>query len=108
MRASGFGLRARRLPGRGRRFLRRHRRGVAGGLDRALGDGEAEGGAVARLRLDPDPAAVALDDLAAERQADAGAGVLVAGVQALEHAEDALVVLGRDADAVVGDADLPA
>ncbi len=47
------------------------------------------------LRLDPDAAAVALDDLLADRQADAGARVLVAAVQALEDHEDALDVLRR-------------
>ena len=43
--------------------------------------------------LDPDASAVPLDDLLADGQADAGAGVLVARVQALEDDEDPLRVL---------------
>ena len=72
-----------------------------------MGDGEVEGRALAGLRLDPDPAAVALDDFLADRQADAGAGILVAGVQALEDQEDAFGVLRVDADAVVADGEEP-
>src|SRR6187455_3151728 len=65
--------------------------------------GEPEGRADAFLRLDPDPAAVALDDVAGDGQAEAGAATRfrtlarpVGLVEALEHA-----VLGgaRDADA---------
>src|ERR1700691_3645882 len=57
--------------------------------------------------LDGDVSAVVLDDLAAQGQADAGALVAVAGMQALEDDEHALGVLGLDADAVVRDPDLP-
>src|SRR4051812_35790981 len=52
--------------------------------------------------LGDDRAAVSLDDLAAERQPDPGALIDVAWVQALEDAEDALLVLLIEADAVVG------
>src|SRR5574341_1244391 len=52
-------------------------------------------------RADPDASAVALHHLLADRQPDAGARVLALVVQALEHHEDALVVLRLDADAVV-------
>src|ERR1700754_375596 len=79
--------------GRGRRLLE----------DR---QGEAEDGALARRAGGGDRAVVALDDLAAECEADPGAGVLAARVQALERAEDARRVLRLEADAVVGDADL--
>ena len=51
--------------------------------------------------VEPDPAAVVLDDLAAHREADAGALVGAAGVQALEDDEDPVGVLGLDPDAVV-------
>src|SRR5439155_2048523 len=57
--------------------------------------------------LDPDAPAVAPDDLLDDGQADAGAGIRVAGVQALEHLEDALAVARVDADAVVGDLEVP-
>ena len=59
--------------------------------------------------VDPSPAcdstemvaAVPLDDLLADRQADAGAGELVSLVQPLEHAEDPLEVLRVDPQPVV-------
>src|SRR5690606_27099943 len=54
-----------------------------------------------------DASSVELYDLAAQREPDAGAGVLVTAVQALEDHEDAVPVLLGDADAVVADADLP-
>src|SRR3954465_3025174 len=69
---------------------------VAGGRER-----EPENGASTRAVLHPDPPPVALDDLAADRQADAGALVGLAVVQALEHLEHALAVLGLDPDARV-------
>ena len=59
------------------------------------------------LGLDPDAPAVALDDLLADRQADAGARVLVAAVQPLEDDEDPLDVLRLDADAVVAHREEP-
>src|SRR5437763_12165784 len=71
-------------------------------VDREVEDGPALG-----ARLDPDAPAVAVDDLAGDGQADAGARVRVARVQALEHLEDALAVARVDADAVVGDREVP-
>src|SRR4051812_36918673 len=62
---------------------------------------EAKHGAASGPVLDPDPAAVALDDLAADGEADPGAAVGLAVVQALEHLEHALAVLGLDPDARV-------
>src|SRR5262249_52747798 len=61
----------------------------------------------ARLRLGPDPAAVALDDLLADREADPGPGVAVPRVQALEDDEDPLRVPHLEADAVVSYRDDP-
>src|SRR2546430_1702399 len=69
------------------------------------GQREKERGALARLRLDPDAAAVALDDLLADREPDPRARVLVLPVQPLENDEDPLEVLRVDADAVVPHAD---
>src|SRR3954470_878992 len=63
------------------------------------GDGEAEHGAAALAALDPDAAAVALDDLPADGEADAGALERLAVVQSLEHLEDAVAVAGVDPDA---------
>ena len=70
------------------------------------GQGEAEGGAVAGVFVgghEPDATAVELDDLAAHRQADAGAGELLLGMEALEDHEDPVGVARGDADAVVAD-----
>src|ERR1044072_8843307 len=58
-------------------------------------------------RLRADAAAVVLHDLAGDRQPDPGARIAVARVQALEHAEDHLGVLGVDADSVVVDREAP-
>ena len=66
-----------------------------------------EGRALAGLGLHPDAPAVAGDDAAADGEPDAVAGQLVAAVQALEHDEDALEVLGLDADAVVAHPQVP-
>jgi hypothetical protein len=57
-------------------------------------DGETERASAARLRLDPDAAAVPVDDLLADREPDAGAGILRLVVQPLEHHEDAVGILG--------------
>lgn len=51
-------------------------------------------GALAGFGIQPDPAAVELDDLAAESESDSRAVVLVAGVQTLEDDEDLLGELG--------------
>src|SRR5947207_11340852 len=58
-------------------------------------------------RLYPDAAAVAVGDPPADRQADAGAGVLLAAVEPAEHLENALGVALLDADAVVAYDDVP-
>src|SRR5580658_1022246 len=68
--------------------------------------GEIERGSPVDLRLDPYLAAVALDYALADRQADACAGN-GATVQSLEHAENLLVILGGDPDAIVLDGDAP-
>src|ERR1044071_851813 len=70
--------------------------------------GELERRATAELGLDPRPATVAFGDLADYRQADAGALDFVAALEGLEQPPDLVGELGRDADAVVGDRDLPA
>src|SRR5206468_9421937 len=74
---------------------------------RAVGEGEVEHGAAAGAWLEPDAAAVALDDAPAQRQADAAARVLVAGVQPLEHLEHLPGAGAVHADAAVGHGDLP-
>ncbi len=72
-----------------------------------MGESEVEDGAAAGARLDPDPAAMARHHAAAEREADAGAGRFAGGMEALEESEDPRLVLGRNADAVVLDAEVP-
>ena len=59
------------------------------------------------MSCNPDPSAMLLDDLFADRQADAVARILGAGVQALKDDEDVLAVLRCDADAVVRDREHP-
>ena len=63
--------------------------------------GEIECGALAGRGLDPDAPAMPFDDLFAHGQPDAGAGELLAAVQALKNDENALGVLRVDPDAVV-------
>src|SRR5215212_2120539 len=75
---------------------RRHRR-----------DREGEHRAAALAAIDADLPALALDDLAADREADPGALERLAVVQALEHLEHAVAVARVDPDAVVGDRDAP-
>src|ERR1051326_1129662 len=58
-------------------------------------------------RFHPDASAVALDNFLAEGQADAGARIVLAAVQALEDDEDAVEVFLFDADAVVPDGQVP-
>jgi hypothetical protein len=52
-----------------------------------------EGRTFADRRLHPDTAAVALDDLLADRQADTGSRIFGAGVKPLKQNEDALEIL---------------
>src|SRR5205807_2949558 len=64
-----------------------------GTIGRALGsrrgNGEVECCALSEVRFDPDPAAVTLHDLTADRQPHAVSGVLLARVQALKQFKDA-------------------
>src|SRR5690242_15276809 len=71
------------------------------------GNGERERGAVAGFGLHPDAPADAFDDLLAHRQADPRPRVLLARVETLEHLEDAVRVLGIDADPVVAHREHP-
>src|SRR6476620_5972199 len=70
-------------------------------------DGHVERRPRSGCRLYPDGATMAVGDPPADRQPDAGAGVLLAAVQAPEHLEDALGVPLLDADAVVTYDDVP-
>ena len=66
---------------------------------------EREGAALAGRAAQLDLAAEQVGELAADGEAQAGAAVLAAGagVRLLERLEDDLLLLGRDADAGVGD-----
>src|SRR5687768_7238255 len=67
---------------------------------------QGEGAALAHGALHRQAAAVQLDDLARDGEADAGAGEAAGDVRAaLEAREDALEVRRRDADAAVLDAE---
>src|SRR5437764_14176871 len=74
----------------------------------AAGKREHELTAAAGRRLDPDPAAVDVNDSLADGQADTRARILVGAVQTREHAEDALGLRRVDADPVVPNAEAPA
>src|SRR5215831_9370459 len=71
------------------------------------GEGEGEDGAAVIFALDRDLAAVGLDDMLDDGEAQArAAGLARAGlVHAVETFEDARQVLGHDADAGVGRVD---
>ena len=61
---------------------------------------------LAELAVDPDPAAVQLDEPLRERKPEAGAlALLDACLGLLELLEDPLLILGRDAGTGVGDRD---
>ena len=51
-------------------------------------EGERDRRTVARFGLNPDVAAVALDDALTQRQTDTSSRILVGRVEALEHFED--------------------
>src|SRR5437764_9840953 len=74
-----------------------------GGCSRGLvADGERERAPLTRRRVDPDSPTVPLDDLLHDRQAGARAAAeLVAAVQTFEDPENCLLMLCRNADAVV-------
>src|SRR5438093_1178286 len=70
----------------------------------ARGKGERERRSATHLALDPEAAAVELDKLSRQREAQTRALALPRGVAHLaELLEDRLLVLWRDADAGVGD-----
>ncbi|KFB67338.1 MAG: hypothetical protein CAPSK01_003256 [Candidatus Accumulibacter vicinus] len=80
------------------------RRGTAGGAD-DIRQVHREATATLGRALDIDPAAQQFDELAADRQAQAGAAVLAcaAAIDLLEGVEDGSDLVGRDADAAVDD-----
>src|SRR5215472_12124491 len=71
------------------------------------GQGKAKPGAGGGGFVQPDPAAVVLDDLLDHGQADSCAGVGRPVVEALEDHKDPVGVLGVDPDAVVGEREQP-
>src|SRR5580704_9537995 len=77
---------------------------IVSGRDRQR---EAESCPVLVSSVQPDLAAIVLDDLAAHSKSDAGARVGSPVVQPLEDHEDTIRVLGLDADSVVGDREQP-
>src|SRR2546427_11318221 len=70
-------------------------------------DGEVKCRALPRCGLNPDAAFVPLDDLLADGQAEASAGVFLLRVQTLEDDKNPVKVLRVNADAVVPDRELP-
>ena len=68
---------------------------------------EVKSSALTGFGFDPNSAAVALDDFFAQSEADAGAGIFFAGVEALEDEKDALEIFGWNADTVVAHGELP-
>src|SRR6266511_618258 len=74
---------------------------------RSLRQAEREDAAASGSRLDPDLAAVALEDLAADGEADPAPGDDRAPLEAPKHREDLVALVGRHAGPVVGDADDP-
>src|SRR4051794_14065299 len=92
--------------GIGASMARTYAASARAGSDPSAREGEAEPAALARGgAVDPDRAAVTLHDLAAGSQPDAVARC--AAVHLRVHREDAVAVLGRDAEGVVGDGDQP-
>jgi len=67
---------------------------------------ETEGRTCAGLRFNPDAPAGSFDDFPAESEADTSS-CDVAAVETGEHPEDAFLLFGRDADAVIHDLDDP-
>src|SRR5262252_4250951 len=76
------------------------------GVALPVGQREDEAAAVSGLALDPDAAAVQLDEPLREREAEAGAfSLLLSDVGLLELLEDAFLVFGGDARAGIRDRD---
>src|SRR5690606_23238318 len=67
------------------------------------GQGEREGRALSRSRVDPNPPPMLLDDAAHDREADAGSRVVALGVEAPTEFEDLVEVPRIDADPIVAD-----
>src|SRR5439155_18668843 len=74
---------------------------------RCGGEHHLEGGTLAGRALGPDPAAVQLDDAAADRQPQPRATLVpgVSRVELHEPAEDRLELIGRDATTFVADSE---
>src|SRR5712672_833631 len=81
---------------------------LLGFIAASIGDAESERGAATWSGLQPNAAAVPLGNFFADGQADAGAGVLRLGMQALKNHEDALAMLGSYANAIVTHGNIPA
>lgn len=78
------------------------RGGNRGGIP---GEGEAEGGALAGIAFGPDFAAMGLDDVLHDGEAETGAALFAGsrGIHAVEAFEDAVQGFAGDAGSVVGD-----
>src|SRR4030042_3745098 len=76
-------------------------------LHLSIWNGEIEGRAFSQLGFYPEASTVSLHEALAECQADACARILVSGVQCLKDDEDAFVVLGVYANAVVPNGEDP-
>lgn len=66
-----------------------------------------KGSALSELGFNPNLAMVLGDDFAACRQANTGAFILVRGMQPPEGCKNGLVMLRRNANAIVDDGDVP-
>src|SRR5579884_741120 len=71
------------------------------------GDGEPEGRSEPRFGFHPDPAVIEVDDSLTDGQANAGTGILIAGMQTFEEAKNSLLILRLNADSVVADGEDP-
>ena len=114
-------VRHRRQRARGRRDARRRRRGrsggglwlrlrwrgICGGPGKLHGQGQREDAALARGARDDQVAAQQPREIAGDGEAQAGAAVLAVGpaVGLAEGLEDHVLLFGRDADALIGDAE---
>src|SRR5262245_28101136 len=81
--------------------VRKPRGGIRGRGTSGRGGLDPEARSLADFGLDRRVAAHPFHALPDDRQTDAGPGILLLLVEALEDAEDAVVVAGIDADAVV-------